>query len=66
MLKISDDVDVKLLKTHDSIRMDKKVFFETYQTEPIHMIDLKALMGDSSDNIPGVKGICMPNTYFAA
>lgn len=54
---ISDDVDVKLLKTHDSIRMDKKVFFETYQTEPIHMIDLKALMGDSSDNIPGVKGI---------
>ena len=54
---ISDDVDVKLLKSHDSIRMDKKVFFDTYQTEPIHMIDLKALMGDPSDNIPGVKGI---------
>ena len=54
---ISDDVDVKLLKSKDYIRMDKKVFFDTYQTEPIHMIDLKALMGDPSDNIPGVKGI---------
>lgn len=54
---ISKDVDVKLLKQHDSIRMDEKVFFDTYKTEPIHMIDLKALMGDPSDNIPGVKGI---------
>lgn len=54
---ISSDVDVKLLKQHDSIRMDEKVFFDTYKTEPIHMIDLKALMGDASDNIPGVKGI---------
>ena len=54
---ISNDVDVKLLKVKDYIRMDKKVFFDTYKTEPIHMIDLKALMGDLSDNIPGVKGI---------
>ena len=54
---ISDDVDVKLLKVKDYIRMDKQVFFDTYKTEPIHMIDLKALMGDPSDNIPGVKGI---------
>ena len=54
---ISDEVDVKLLKQNDYIRMDKNKFFEIYGTEPIHMIDLKALMGDSSDNIPGVKGI---------
>lgn len=54
---ISDEVDVKLLKQNDHIRMNKEKFFEIYQTEPIHMIDLKALMGDSSDNIPGVKGI---------
>ncbi len=54
---ISDEVVVKLLKSNDSILMDKNEFFQTYQTEPIHMIDLKALMGDSSDNIPGVKGI---------
>ncbi len=54
---ISDDVSVKLLKPKDYIRMDKQVFFETYGLEPIRMIDLKSLMGDASDNIPGVKGI---------
>ena len=54
---ISDEVDVKLLKTKGSIRFNKEVFRETYKVEPINMIDLKALMGDSSDNIPGVKGI---------
>ena len=54
---ISDDVSVKLLKPKDYIRMNKEVFFETYGLEPIKMIDLKSLMGDASDNIPGVKGI---------
>ena len=32
-------------------------FFEEYGFAPIRMIDLKALMGDSSDNIPGVPGV---------
>jgi DNA polymerase-1 len=32
-------------------------FRERFQLEPPQLIDLKALMGDSSDNIPGVKGI---------
>ena len=54
---ITDEVDVKLLKQTGFIRMDRKLFKETYQVEPIGMIDLKALMGDASDNIPGVKGI---------
>ena len=54
---ISDQIDVKLLKQKDYIRMDKKVFEDTYGIKPINMIDLKGLMGDSSDNIPGVKGI---------
>ena len=54
---ISDEVTVKLLKQNDSIMMDRDEFFKTYQVEPIRMVDLKALMGDSSDNIPGVKGI---------
>ena len=54
---ISSDVNVKLLKQKDYILMDEKVFFDTYGLEPIRMIDLKALMGDPSDNIPGVKGI---------
>ena len=54
---ISDETTVKLLKTKDHIMMDKNTFMDTYGFEPIKMIDLKALMGDSSDNIPGVKGI---------
>ncbi|MBP3841986.1 MAG: DNA polymerase I [Bacilli bacterium] len=54
---INDEIDVKLLKQNDHIRMTKEKFREIYETDPIHMIDLKALMGDSSDNIPGVKGI---------
>ena len=54
---ITDDVEVKLLKQKDYIRMNKEVFFNTYGLEPIKMIDLKSLMGDASDNIPGVKGI---------
>ena len=54
---ISNEVNVKLLKQKDYILMDEKTFFDTYHVEPIKMIDLKSLMGDSSDNIPGVKGI---------
>lgn len=54
---ISDEVTVKLLKSNDHIMMTPEVFRETYKVDPIKMIDLKALMGDSSDNIPGVKGI---------
>ena len=54
---ISDEVTVKLLKSNDHIMMTPEVFRETYKVDPIRMIDLKALMGDSSDNIPGVKGI---------
>lgn len=54
---ISDEVDVKLLKSNSFIRMDQEEFRRQYGVDPIRMIDLKALMGDSSDNIPGVKGI---------
>ena len=54
---ISDETVVKLLKSKDYIMMDKNTFKETYGFDPINMIDLKALMGDASDNIPGVKGI---------
>ena len=55
---ISDKVVMKLLKSNDYIMMDKNKFFEVYGIDnPLRMIDLKALMGDSSDNIPGVKGI---------
>ena len=54
---ISNDIDIKLLKQKDYIRYNRDSFFAEYGIEPINIIDLKALMGDSSDNIPGVKGI---------
>ena len=54
---ISDDVSIKLLKQKDYIFYTKETFINDYGIEPINIIDLKALMGDSSDNIPGVKGI---------
>lgn len=54
---ISHDVNVKLLKQKDYILMNETTFKEYYGIEPIRIIDLKALMGDPSDNIPGVKGI---------
>ena len=37
--------------------MDPGAFRETYGFEPPQMVDLKALMGDASDNIPGVPGV---------
>lgn len=54
---ISDIVEVKLLKSKDFIRYNPVNFKEEYGIDPIKVIDLKALMGDSSDNIPGVPGI---------
>ena len=54
---ISDETEVKLLKQKDYIRYNKKNFKEDWGFEPIRMIDYKALAGDPSDNIPGVKGI---------
>ncbi len=54
---ISDETEVKLLKQTGFIRYNHKAFVDDYGIEPIKMIDLKALMGDQSDNIPGVKGI---------
>lgn len=54
---ISDVVDVKLLKQKGHIRYNPQTFYEDYKIAPINIIDLKALAGDSSDNIPGVKGV---------
>lgn len=54
---ISKEVEMKLLKSKDYIRYNLDSFKEEWGIDPINIIDLKALMGDSSDNIPGVKGI---------
>ncbi len=54
---IRDGVTVRLATTKETITFDRDRFFEQYGTEPINLIDIKALMGDSSDNIPGVAGV---------
>lgn len=54
---IRDGVTVRLATTKETITFDRDKFFEHYGTEPINLIDIKALMGDSSDNIPGVAGV---------
>ena len=58
---ITDRTRVKLVSTRmgqtTTKDMTPESFREAYGFEPIHMIDLKALMGDSSDNIPGVPGV---------
>ncbi len=54
---INEEVEVKLLKTKGYIRYNPNSFEAYYGIKPIRMIDLKALMGDPSDNVPGVKGI---------
>lgn len=54
---INDNVTVLLQTTKGTIRYNEEKFMESYGIKPIELIDLKALMGDSSDNISGVKGI---------
>ena len=58
---VTEHTKVKLISTHmgqtTTKDMTPESFREVYGFDPIHIIDLKALMGDASDNIPGVKGI---------
>ena len=58
---ITDRTKVKLVSTRmgqtTTKDMTPETFREQYGFDTIHMIDLKALMGDTSDNIPGVPGV---------
>ena len=58
---ISDSTRVLLAATKmgkpEIINYDKAALFEKYGLTPKEMIELKSLMGDSSDNIPGVAGV---------
>ncbi len=54
---INDCVTVRLATTKETIIYDKARFEADYGFPPINLIDLKALMGDSSDNISGVPGV---------
>lgn len=54
---IDDTTNVILAKTKEDILFDTQKFTEEYGISPNQFVDVKALMGDSSDNIPGVAGI---------
>ena len=54
---INDNVTVLYHSTKGTVKYNEEKFTEDYGIAPIELIDLKALMGDSSDNISGVKGI---------
>lgn len=52
-----DGVKVLLARTKSTDVMDEKAIMEEYGVEPHSLIQVKALQGDSSDNIPGVQGV---------
>ncbi len=54
---ISDHVHVLLATNTETVDMDEARFFEKYGVSSTQFVDVKAIMGDSSDNIPGVPGI---------
>ncbi len=58
---IGDKTHVMLITTrpgkNDHTEYDEALFREQYGFAPDRLVDLKALMGDSSDNIPGVRGV---------
>ncbi len=58
---VRDNVNVLLTTTKmgqtNTVRYNKETLFEEYGLTPAEMIELKALQGDNSDNIPGVAGV---------
>ncbi len=54
---ITEKTKVIYITSKDNIIYDEALFRENYGSEPKRLVDIKALMGDSSDNIPGVRGI---------
>ncbi len=54
---VDKNTTVKLLKAKDFNYFDERKLFDEYGLKPKQIIDLKALEGDKSDNIPGVSGI---------
>lgn len=54
---ITERVSVNLAANKEDILYTPEKIAEVYGVEPLQMIEVKALMGDSSDNIPGVAGI---------
>ena len=48
---------IELLDTMKGRRIDEAAVEERFGVRPSQLLDLRALVGDPSDNIPGVKGI---------
>lgn len=62
---LNDDVNVLIFQKGigNYKHYTKQLFIEEFEIEPHMLIDVKALMGDSSDNYPGVKGIGEKTAY---
>lgn len=54
---INSSCSVILVKTKEDILYDTNKFIEDFGVTPEQFVDVKAIMGDSSDNIPGIAGI---------
>ena len=54
---VGERVTVRLASTKEDVFYTPEKIREVYGVEPREMLEVKALMGDSSDNIPGVAGI---------
>lgn len=54
---VNDKVTVRLASTKEDVYYTPEKINEVYGVSPREMLEVKALMGDSSDNIPGVAGI---------
>ena len=54
---VDDGTTVLLASTGETVAYDSAAFTQKYGIPPTEFVDLKALMGDSSDNIPGVPGV---------
>ena len=54
---VSEAVTVSLATNKGDVRYTPEVVREQYGLEPRQLVEVKSLMGDTSDNIPGVKGI---------
>lgn len=54
---IGNQTKVLLVKTKENILYDEALLKQDFGVTPQQVVELKALMGDTSDNIPGVKGI---------
>ena len=54
---INDKTAILLATNVDYVYFDRAAFREKYGVDPEQFVDVKAIMGDTSDNIPGISGI---------